>query len=52
MLGLGVRDFGSWLRSLLVKISYQASTLIVKVSAFPVLHVSGALWVTVDNVLF
>jgi hypothetical protein len=47
-----VRDFGSWPQLQLANISYQASSLIFKVPAFPVLHVSGALWVTIDNVLF
>jgi hypothetical protein len=49
---LDVRDFGSWPQLLPAKISYQASSLILKVPAFPVLHVSSALWMTVDNVLF
>jgi hypothetical protein len=49
---LGVRDFGSWLPQRLVKISYQASLLILKVLAFPVFYISSALWVVTGNVLF
>jgi hypothetical protein len=49
---LDVHDFVSWLQLRLANISYQSSSLIFKVSAFPVLHVSSALWVAVDNVLF
>jgi hypothetical protein len=49
---LDVHDFGSWLQLRLVNISYQSPALVFKVPAFPVLHVSSALWVTVDNVLF
>jgi hypothetical protein len=49
---LGVRDFGSWLPPQLVKISYQASLLILKVLTFPVFYISSALWVVTGNVLF
>ena len=48
---LDVHDFGSLLHIWLGDISYQASSLIFEVPAFPVLHVSSALWVTVDNIL-
>jgi len=48
---LDVHDFGSLLDIWLGDISYQASSLIFKVPAFPVLHISSALWVTVDNIL-
>jgi len=48
---LDVHDFGSWLCIWLEYISYQASTLIFKVPALPVLYVSGTLWVAVGNVL-
>jgi hypothetical protein len=33
-------------------ISYYTSLLLLKVLTFPVLHISGALWVPIDNVLF
>jgi len=49
---LGVRDFGSLLDIWLGDISYQASSLIFKVSTFPMFHVSSALWMAVGNVLF
>jgi hypothetical protein len=49
---LGVRDFESWLPQRLVKISYQASLLIMKVLTFPMFYVGGALWMVTGNVLF
>jgi hypothetical protein len=48
---LDVHDFGSWLQLRLANISYQSSSLIFEVPAFPVLHISGALWMAVDNIL-
>jgi hypothetical protein len=49
---LDVRGFESWPPQRLVKISYQTSTLIFKVSTFPVFHIRGALWMAIGNVLF
>ena len=48
---LDVRDFGSLLDIWLGDISYYAPLLIFKIPAFPVLHVSSALWMAVGNVL-
>jgi hypothetical protein len=49
---LDIHDFESWLPQQLVKISYQSFLLVLKVLTFPILHISGALWMATGNVLF
>jgi hypothetical protein len=48
---LDVRDFGLLLHKWLGDISYYAPLLVLQVLALPVLHISGALWIAVGNVL-